>query len=352
MDFSFSEDQIALRGLAQRIIADASTNQRWAAAAAGDGWDLELWRTLGEAGLIAIGLPESCGGGGYTALESSVILEEIGRVSAPVPAFAVMALAAPALAAAGRTDVLSGVAAGTTVVTAAVHEPTGAVGSPVTFVANGKLTGTKVCVPAGTIASHFVVTTTDGLYLVASGADGVDIERQDTTTGMPDAMVTFNDAPCERLGNGAASERMIQLGMIGASVMTSGACAGALKLTADYATTRKQFDKPIASFQAVSQRAGDAYIDSEAVRLTAWQAAWRVANGFDASEAVLSAKFWAADGGHRVLNAAQHIHGGVGVDRDYPLHRLYLLVKQLELQLGSATPSLLSLGKILAATPA
>ena len=98
MDFSFSEDQTSLRALAQRIISDASTNERWAAAAATGGWDMELWRTLGQAGLIGIGLPESAGGGGYGVIESSVVLEELGRVGAPVPAFAVMALAAPALA--------------------------------------------------------------------------------------------------------------------------------------------------------------------------------------------------------------------------------------------------------------
>ncbi len=352
MDFSFSDDQTALRELAARIITDAATNDRFKAADAAGGWDMGLWRTLGEAGLIGIGLPESCGGAGLGILEASIVLEEVGRVSAPVPAFAVMALAAPALAAAGRADLLTSVISGETVVTAAIHEPSGSVHDPYCTVANGAITGTKVCVPAGAIATQFVVTAADGLYLVAASAPGVTIERQDTTTGMPDARITFEGAPCERLGDTAASARMIQIGMTGAAVSVSGACAGAVKLTAQYATTRYQFERPIASFQAVSQRAGDAYIDTEAVRLTAWQAAWRIANDYPADEAVLTAKFWAADGGHRVLNAAHHIHGGVGVDRDYPLYRLYLLVKQLELQLGSATPSLVSLGKILADTPA
>ncbi len=118
-----------------------------------------------------------------------------------------------------------------------------------------------------------------------------------------------------------------------------------MALTASYATTRVQFDKPIAAFQAVSQRAGDAFIDTEAVRLTAWQAAWRLAEGMPAAEALLTAKFWAAEGGWRVVHAAHHIHGGFGVDRDYPLHRHFLAHKQLELLWGSATPSLRDLGQ-------
>ena len=117
-------------------------------------------------------------------------------------------------------------------------------------------------------------------------------------------------------------------------------------------STRKQFGRPIASFQAVSQRAADAYIDNEAVRLTAWQAAWRLDHGLAArrsrSRSPSSGRPKAAQ---RVVHAAHHLHGGMGVDRDYPLHRYFLLAKQLELQLGSATPSLPRLGRLLAASP-
>jgi alkylation response protein AidB-like acyl-CoA dehydrogenase len=133
--------------------------------------------------------------------------------------------------------------------------------------------------------------------------------------------------------------------------MVAGACAAALELTAEYTKGREQFGRPIASFQAVSQRAADAYIDTEAVRLTAWQAAWRLDQGLPASGEVAIAKFWASEGAQRVVHAAHHLHGGVGVDRDYPLHRYFLLVKQAELALGSATPSLQRLGRILADTP-
>ena len=113
---------------------------------------------------------------------------------------------------------------------------------------------------------------------------------------------------------------------------------------AEYTKTREQFGKPIATFQAVGQRAADAYVDAEAIRLTAWQAAWRIAEGLPADKEIAVAKFWAADGGQRVVHAAVHLHGGVGVDREYPLHRFFLNTKHIELTLGGATDQLLRLG--------
>ncbi|MBK6670162.1 MAG: hypothetical protein IPG46_11035 [Actinobacteria bacterium] len=133
------------------------------------------------------------------------------------------------------------------------------------------------------------------------------------------------------------------------SALALGNCVGALELLASYTTDRHQFGVPIASFQAVGHRAADAYIDTEAVRLTTWQAIWRLDEGLAAGEEVAVAKYWAAYGGQRVVHAAVHLHGGVGVDRDYPLHRFFLAAKQIELQLGGATPSLLRLGRSIAA---
>lgn len=101
----------------------------------------------------------------------------------------------------------------------------------------------------------------------------------------------------------------------------------------------------------MGQRAADAYVDTEAIRLTAWHAAWRLSEGLDASAEVAVAKFWAAEGGQRVVHAASHLHGGVGVDRDYPLHRYFLLTRQIELSLGNASDSLRRLGAELAAEP-
>lgn len=346
MDFSFSSDQNELRKLTRQILTDACTTEHLKSIARSESaTDLALWKTLANAGLVGIGLPESAGGGGLGLTEVAIVLEEIGRVAAPVPAFAVMALAAPALAV--RPELLDGVATGDVIVTAAIHEPVGDPHSPTTRVVDGKITGTKVCVPHGLLAKRFVVTATDGVYCVEADDPKVRVTRQDTTSGVPDALVEFDGATASCVGGTDATERLIALGSTGASVMVSGACDAALRLTADYTKSRQQFDKAIATFQAVSQRAGDAYIDTEAVRLTAWQAVWRLEHDLPAAEAVLSAKFWAAEGAWRVMHASHHLHGGVGVDRDYPLHRFFLLHKQLELQLGSTQPSLARLGRLL-----
>jgi len=369
MDFSFSDDQSALQDLARRILTEATSVERVRTAmASADGFDHDLWRAMADAGLVGIGLPESVGGGGLGFLETCIVLEEVGRTAAPVPALAVMALGAPALAEFGGD--LDGVTSGERIVTAALTEAVGDPRSPLTACVDGHLVGEKICVPAGTVADTFVVSASpqlfgdidrrtvdnaeeldegDGLYVVDAGAPGLTVERQDTTSGVPEARLTLDGVPAVRLAGAEGVRWLVERAQAAMAVTMAGVCEAALRLTAEYAKSRVQFDRPIASFQAVSQRVGDAYIDTEAVRLTAWQAAWRIATGRPHAEQVAVAKFWAAEAGQRVVHAAQHVHGGVGVDRDYPLHRYFLLAKQLELGLGSATPSLAHLGRLIAA---
>ena len=348
MDFSLTSDQQELQTLAAQILRDGTTVERVKHALASEsGFDMALWRTLAASGCVGIAIPEIAGGAGLGFLEVASVLQEVGRTAAPLPAYAVMALGVPALVGAGRHDLLAGVADGDVIVTAAIHEPSGDPYQPAIRAVNNKLTGIKICVPAGTIAHRFVVTTQDGLYTIDAQAQGITVTRQDTTTGVPEAMVQFEDAIAEKIGDMNSVAQLLRTASVGACVVAAGACQEALKLTAAYTTTRHQFGKPIATFQAVSQRAGDAYIDTEAVRLTAWQSAWRLSEGMPADEQLLSAKYWAAEGSQRVLRAAHHLHGGMGVDRDYPLYRYYLLVKQMELQLGSGTPSLRRLGAVL-----
>jgi alkylation response protein AidB-like acyl-CoA dehydrogenase len=213
------------------------------------------------------------------------------------------------------------------------------------------LHGIKVCAPFGPHADAFIVSATDGLYLVDAHAEGVEVTGELATNRLPEALVELSGAPGRFLGGPDALERLIQRGQTGQAMLATGVCETALHMTAEYAKERVQFGRPIATFQAVSQRAADARIDTEAIRLTAWQAAVRLANGDDAAEQVATAKFWTGEGGQRVVHAAAHIHGGVGVDRDYPLHRYFLMTKHLELTLGGATDQLLRLGASLAAEP-
>jgi alkylation response protein AidB-like acyl-CoA dehydrogenase len=349
MDFSFSSDQEALRDLTRQILSARCTNDHLKDVKNNypDAIDGDLWKQLADSGLVGIGLPEAAGGGGLGFLEIALVLSECGRYAAPVHALGSL-VGGYTVATYGAPDDLVGIASGERIVTFAVHEQTGDVYAPATSADGSTVTGEKVVVPAGVAAAAFVVTTADGLYLVDANASGVTVERQDNSAGPPYARVAFASAPGRKLGGVEANQWLNDHIAAAVSVMTSGACETVLGLTAEYVKGRVQFERPLASFQAVSQRAGDAYIDNEAIKLTAWQAAWRLSEGLPAHEAVATAKFWAHDGGHRVLHAAHHLHGGMGVDRDYPLHRYNFNITQWGVLMGTGTPTLARLGKALA----
>ena len=96
----------------------------------------------------------------------------------------------------------------------------------------------------------------------------------------------------------------------------------------------------------------DGYIDIKGLRLTLTQAAWRLSEDLPSDLEVNSAAFWAAEAGHRVAHTAVHVHGGVGIDTDHPVHRYFLAAKQTEFAVGGATGALLRIGRDLAETPA
>ncbi|HWD53637.1 MAG TPA: acyl-CoA dehydrogenase family protein [Acidimicrobiales bacterium] len=387
MDFTYSEEQDAVRQLAAQIFGERSTHERLKQieAEAGDEgpFDRDLWRELANAGLLGIHLDEDVGGAGLDFVAACLVVEAAGRTAAYVPVVETMVYGAIPIARFGtdaqRKTWLTGVASGEIVLTAALAELNGEVILPggtepattATVQADGSwsLRGTKACVPAAFAADAVLVpalckapdgaATGVGVFVVDPRASGVTLVRQTTTTGRPEAIVELADAPVsadQRLGgeqsDGAAIVQAItEYAITALCILEAGACAAALDLTAEYTKTRVQFDKPIATFQAVGQRAADAYVDTEAIRLTAWQAASRLAAGLPAGSEIAVAKYWAAEGGQRVVHAASHLHGGVGVDRDYPLHRYFLLTRQVELTLGGANESLRRLGRILADEP-
>src|SRR4051794_9087482 len=260
MDFSFSSDQDELRGLASRVLADRCTQDHLKEVAFGEGStgvDLELWSELAGLGLVGIGLPESAGGGGMGFAEVGIVLEEIGRAVAPVPALPVMAMAGPFLAE-HAPDQLDGLASGDRIVTVALHELVGPVSSPALVASGGSLTGVKTNVPFGTVAHAFLVSAVDGVYLVEADAAGVTVDRQDAVDDIPDALVTFDGASGTRIAGPEALAAMIDDGRVGQSLIMAGVSAKAVEITAEYVKEREQFDRKIATFQAVAQRAADA----------------------------------------------------------------------------------------------
>jgi alkylation response protein AidB-like acyl-CoA dehydrogenase len=373
MDFGLTEEQEATRDLARQILSDRSTHERLKEIeAGGDGFDRDTWAELAKAGLLGIALPEDAGGSGLGFVALCQLLEEIGRTVSPVPVLPTVVLGALPIATFGtdaqRQQHLPGVVEGDTVLTAALVETgTDPLHPTTTARPDGdgwRVDGVKTLVPAGLIADRILVPAAAGddgaivVLIVDPNANGVTRERQDTTSGIPQARIELDGVQVDAgdvLGDaesGAAIvDWMVERANAAMCAVATGVCEQALQMTAEYTKTREQFERPIATFQAVGQRAADAYIDTEAIRLTALQAAWRLEEGLPAAAEVAVAKFWAADGGQRVVHAAQHLHGGIGVDRDYPLHRYFLWAKELELTLGGATPQLLTLGAILAAEP-
>ena len=370
MDFTFSDEQAALQELARKILADRLTHEHLKAAEAAPQWfDLEVWAELAKAGLLGVALPEEVGGGGLGFIELCLLLEEIGRAVAPVPALATLVLGALPVAQFGtaeqRRRLLPGVIAGELILTAALAEAANDDPTRPTTVAHPdgsgwRLQGTKVCVPAAHLAGRILVPARTpaggiGVFLLDPRSAGVEIARQATTNGEPQfqlklsgATVGAGDVLGDASSGAAVVEWIVDRALVGICALEVGVTDRALRMTAQYTATREQFGKPIATFQAVAQRAADAYIDVEAIRWTMWQAAWRLAAGLPAADEIAIAKFWAADAGHRVVHAAQHLHGGIGVDLDYPLHRYFLWSKQLELTLGGATAHLARLGARLA----
>ncbi len=214
----------------------------------------------------------------------------------------------------------------------------------------------KGSVPGAASAELIVVPArTDGgvaLFLVPANATGITLERQQVMNHEPlfelrlDGVRVGDDA---RLGTPEQGSEILAYTLNRTTVATcalvSGVADKALRLTAQYTTERKQFDRAIGTFQAVGQRMADCYIDNQAIELTMLQAATHLDEGRDDPLEVATAKFWAADGGNRIAHAALHIHGGVSIDVDFPIHRYFLWLKRYEFSLGSATPELLRIGE-------
>ena len=332
MDFLFTPEQDEAAELAAQILADKTTNERLKEVeAGGDRFDRELWATLGDAF-------------DWTELDLVMlarVLVECGKRVAPVP-LAVHAACITVLGDAVDPSSLYAAA----VAEERAHLPA----SPtVTADADGVLTGTKTLVRAGMAADALLVTATGpdgpGVYLVDATADGVERAAQKTSDGDVAALVTLTNAAGTRIGGADTATRLGQLLVALSAAEQLGVTEGALALTAAYARTREQFGRPIGTFQAVSQRLADGFIDVLGQRLTLWQAIWRLQEGLPAETEVATAKLWAADAGHRIAHTTVHVHGGVGIDLDGVAHRYFTSGKRFEFLFGGATEQALAIGR-------
>ncbi|MDQ1027638.1 alkylation response protein AidB-like acyl-CoA dehydrogenase [Streptomyces umbrinus] len=346
MDFTPTEEQAAARDLAARIFGDLSTHERLTAA--GTGSDAELWKALCEAGLPAavedIGL-----------LGLVLLLEEQGRTTAQVPFAASCVYGLLAVSAHGsaeqRERLLPAIGDGTVVVTGALPEAAVWVGG------SGELSGAVPVVPWLRDATHVLVADDEhGLWLVRT----VDArcEPVELTAPWSAGRLTLDGTPGERLGervggSGAevagqeAYDDVLATARTAFAGLQAGVCAGSVARAVDHTNTREQFGRPLATKQGVQLRAADAYMDTEAIRVTAYEAAWRRDEGLDYATHALTAAWWASEAGQRVVHAGQHLHGGMGADLDHPVHRHFLWGRQLDAYLGCGSEVLQELGALI-----
>jgi alkylation response protein AidB-like acyl-CoA dehydrogenase len=370
VDFSFSDEQDAVAGVATQIFTgQASTERVKEVERSDERFDRALWAQLAQANLLGICLPEDDGGSGLGITELCLVLEQQGRRVAPVPLLwsTVAALAVAEFGGAGlRAAWLPGVVGGDVVLTLGMAEPGG--GDPLRpwleATADGdgwRLTGDKPSVPFAHVASRILVTarvagTPDVLLaLVDPRGPGTTGRQAETTDRQLVTHLTFDSARVAAADvvagpeRGAAATRwVLERALTGLCALQLGVAQEALMLAAAYTSTRLQFGKPLSSFQSTAARAADAYIDIEAIRATMWQAAWRLDRGLDATMAVEVAKWWASEAGQRVVHATQHLHGGLGADIEYPVHRYFLWGKQIEDTLGGGSAHLARIGEALA----
>lgn len=370
MNFELSEEQRVIKDLALQIFEGHATVERVKHVEAGDGFDRELWAQLVASGIPALCVPEQFDGSGMGTVELALTLMGQGRYVAPVPLWT-SGVAALALADFGTPDqqrtYLPLIARGEALFSIALAE-SGANDplKPTTIAqrAGTSLTiqGTKPAVPFGQHATHVLVPVRDGhsvsIAILERTDPGLTWEPVSTTNHEPQAHLVI-DTRCDTsrvLGEGSgvdgreALRSIFEHALVCLAALQVGVAEGSLAYTSSHLSTRRQFGKPLAAFQATTQRAADGYITTEAMRVTALNAAWRLAEGFDARRDVAVAAYWASEGAQQVVTAAQHLHGGIGADIDYPVHRYFLWGIQLASLLGSASAHLSRLGSLIART--
>lgn len=367
MDFALDETQVELGDLARRILTDQVTHEHLKALEARpaeDRFDRGLWATLAEANLLGVAIPEDHGGMGFGLVELGVVFHAIGTALPYVPAIGTLCTAAllAEQGTASQQALLDAVSVGgATFALAATETALYDLNAPGTAAAadgdDWVLTGEKVCVPyAGSVDKLVVTTTSAGggaVFLVDPGAAGVTITPVSVTNREPQATVTLDGVRVGTdalvgLADGEALARLVDITTAMTCATLYGIAEKAMTIAADYGKERHQFDVPIGSFQAFHQRIADSYIEVLGIRLSTWQAIWRLAEGLPATDEVAMAKAWASEHAYNVTFAAIHLHGGMGVDVDYPLHRYYLWARDLELRGGSAAVHYDALGKRLA----
>ncbi|MHA5049596.1 acyl-CoA dehydrogenase family protein [Streptomyces sp. SD15] len=379
MDFTFTEEQQAAveaaRAVFGGVVPDAVPSPALTAGAVAEDFDRALWARLADADLLSLLLDAKYGGAGLDAIALCLVLRESAKVLARVPLLESSAAAATVQAYGGerlKAELLARTGRGEVVLTVAANGRTGHDPAELAVTARRDgaawlLDGVQTAVPWAQNADFTLVPAhTDAdrtvLALVPRVHEGVVLGEQISTTGERLGELRLESTRIDArdvIDADGAWEWLRELLATGTCALALGLGEGVLGMTSAYAGRREQFGFPIATFQAVAVQAADRYIDLRAMEATLWQAAWRISAGstggaggaLPVSGDVAVAKIWASEGVRRVVQTAQHLHGGFGADVEYPLHRYHAWAKQLELSLGPAAAHEEALGDLLAAHP-
>ncbi|MFC4612211.1 acyl-CoA dehydrogenase family protein [Streptomyces maoxianensis] len=387
MDFTFTEEQQAAVQAAKAVFSgvapDGVPSPALTRGAVAEEFDRPLWAKLADSDLLSLVLSPQHGGAGLDPIALCLVLRESAKVLARVPLLETSAVAM-AVERYGRAElseeILSPVGRGHLVLTVGANGRTGHDPAELAVTARPDpghgggegagwvLDGVQTGVPWAQSADRIAVPahTGDGravFAVVPRGREGLTLGEQISTTGERLAEVSLDSVQIgsrELIDADGAWEWLRQLLATGTCALALGLGEGVLAMTSEYTGKREQFGFPVATFQAVAVQAADRYIDLRAMEATLWQAAWRltpvqgsagVGGPLPVSGDVAVAKVWASEGVRRVVQTAQHLHGGFGADTDYPLHRYHAWAKQLELSLGPAAAHEEALGDLLAAHP-
>ncbi|WP_137994575.1 acyl-CoA dehydrogenase family protein [Streptomyces vilmorinianum] len=375
MDFTFTEEQQAAVEAAKAVFSgvtpDGVPSPALTPRAVADDFDRPLWSRLAAADLLGLVLAPEHGGAGLDTIALCLVLRESARVLARVPLLETSAVAmtiqryADARTAA---DLLPRVSRGELTLTAASNGRTGH--DPAELAVTAHRDGTdwildglqsavpwahgadRIAVPAHTAEGHTV------LALIPRAHHGLTLAEQFSTSGELLAELRLDSVRLDSahvIDTHGAWEWLRGVLATGTCALALGLGEQVLTMTSHYTGKREQFGHPVATFQAVAVQAADRYIDLRAMEVTLWQAAWRISTEvggpLPAAADIAVAKIWASEGVRRVVQTAQHLHGGFGADTDYPLHRYHAWAKQLELALGPAAAHEEALGDLLAAHP-
>ena len=375
MNFDFSESQEAITTLAEQVFSGSAGADRVAEVErTEERFDRELWAALAASDLLGVSIGEEHGGLGLGMVETALVLREQGRRVAPVPLWPTLVLGAMPIGEFGtpalRDRWLGDVVSGQAVLTGAFSEWGADDARSSSVIAarredgTWELNGSKPAVPAARVADAVVVPARiagdgDGLavFVVDLDADGVEVALSETTNRELHGELTLrsvivgDDAKLNGADGRSIVDWTLARAQVAVAAVALGCCEEATAMAADYTSQREQFGRPLSTNQGVAMRAADCFIDNDCMRVTLLQAAWMIDQGRSAAEiadAAAVAKWWSADAGQRVVHATQHLHGGMGADVDYPVHRYFLWVKQLENTFGGGSRQLAAIGRGLA----